>query len=171
MAIIKDNHIRFDPYAKGVFDDGVYSLYLLDHVKTFYYNDEHTYNYRIVGSSLTHSYKPASVEILKRTCELVRKFNLETGKDHSFTVAEANREIASLTAQLSKYFFNPQNPKPRHERYAELKKTLEEEPFASAVKDCQIKYLEDQHKLSALCMKTKFLLGLELYASIKMKFR
>lgn len=57
MSIIKENDIRFDPYAKGVFDDGVYSLYLLDHVKKFYYNGRHTYDYRVVDSSLTHAFK------------------------------------------------------------------------------------------------------------------
>lgn len=171
LSIIKDNGIRFDPYAKGVFDDGVYSLYLLDHVKSFYYNDEHTYNYRIVSSSLTHAFKPISVDILKRNCKLVRRFNKETGKDHSFTVAEANREVAFLTAQLSKYYFNPKNPKNRSERYAELKKTLREEPFSSAIRECKIKYLEDQHKYSAACMKLKFMFGLELYAKLKMRFR
>lgn len=171
LSIIKDYHIRFDPYAKGVFDDGVYSLYLLDHVKTFYYSDEHTYNYRIVGSSLTHAFKPISVDILKRNCELVRNFIEETGKDRTFVIAEANREVAFLTAQLSKYFFNPKNPKTRSERYDELKKTLEEEPFSSAIRNCQIRYLEDQHKYSAVCMKIKFLLGLELYAKLKMRFR
>ncbi|MCD8354636.1 MAG: glycosyltransferase [Clostridiales bacterium] len=171
LSIIKDNHIRFDPYAKGVFDDGVYSLYLLNHVKKFYYNDEHTYNYRIVGSSLTHAFKPVSVDILKRNSELVRRFIAETGKDHTFVVAEANREVAFLTSQLSKYFFNPKNPKTRSERYAELKKTLGEEPFSSAIRNCEIKYLEDQHKYSAVCMKAKFLFGLELYAKLKMRFR
>ncbi len=171
ISIIKENNIRFDPYAKGVFDDGIYSLYLLDHVNTFYYNSRHTYNYRVVDSSLTHSFKADSVEVLKRNCQLVRDFIENTGKDQSFVVAEANREVAFLTAQLSKYYFNPNNPASREERYGELRKSMTEEPFSSAIRDCRMKYLETQHIYSAVCMKMGFIFGLELYAMLKQRLR
>ncbi len=171
MSIIKNNNIRFDPEAKGVFDDGIYSLYLLDHINSFYYNNEHTYNYRIVGTSLTHAFKANSIDILKRNSALVRKFIKETDKDQSFVIAEANREITFLTAQLSKYFFNPANSKSRSEKYEELRETLRDEPFSLAIKECKIKYLEDQHKYSAICMKFHYLFGLEIYAKLKIKFR
>lgn len=169
LSIIKANGIRFDPYAKGVFDDGVYSLYLLDHVNSFYYNSEHTYNYRIVGTSITHAFRANSVDILKRNCELVRKFIKDTGKDKSFFVAESNREVAFLTAQLSKYYFNPQNPKGKKESAEELRTAINSEPFSSAIRNCSLRYLEDQHKASAMFMKLKWIAGLELYAWLKLR--
>lgn len=171
LEILKENNIRFDPRAKSVFDDGLYSLYLLDHVKSFYYNDEHTYNYRIVESSTIHAFKKNSVELLKNNSMLVREFIEKTGKDDSFRVAEANREIAFLTAQLSKYYFNDKNGLSRKQRYAELKAALTSEPFSSALKDSKIRYLETQHQFSVVFMRTKCMPALEAYAWLKVRFK
>lgn len=166
-SIVKANHIRFDPRTKGVFDDGLYSLYLLEHVNSFYYNGEHTYNYRIVEKSIIHSFKSNSVDLLRINSLLVREFIRETGKDDSFKVAEANREIAFLSAQLTDFYFNDQNGMKRSERYRRLKADLNSEPFDDAIKTCSFKYLETQHKFSATFMKMRFLPALELYAYLK----
>lgn len=171
LEILKKYAIRFDSRAKSVFDDGLYSLYLLDHVKSFYYNDEHTYNYRVVQSSTIHAFKKNSVELLKNNSMLVREFIENTGKDDSFRVAEANREIAFLTAELSKYYFNDKNGLSRKQRYGELNKALASEPFSSALKNSKIRYLETQHQFSIIFMRIKWMPALEAYAWLKMRLR
>lgn len=171
MSIIRENNIRFDPYAKGVFDDGVYSLYLLDHVNTFYYNDEHTYNYRIVGSSLTHAYKPAAMEIMQRNFKLVDQFIVETKKDESFRQAEHCRIVSALANYLSKYFFNPHNPNSHKDVVRELKQTIKSEPYRTALRSARSKYLEAKHVYIALCGKIGFAPGMELYAKLKLRLK
>lgn len=167
LSIIKDNGIRFDPYAKGVFDDGVYSLYLLDHVKKFYYNGEHTYNYRIVGNSLTHAFKPTAMDVARRNCELVAQFIEKTGKDDSYWQAEYCRRVALFASHLSKYFFNPQNPMTKEEVCKALIETLNNENFKPAFENAQAKYLERKHAYVCFCGKHKLYNGLALYVKLK----
>lgn len=171
MSIIKENNIRFDPYAKGIFDDGVYSLYLLDHVEKFYYNDKHTYNYRVVGSSLMHSFKPQAMEIMQRNFKLVKEFIKTTGKDSSFDQAEYCRVAASLSSYLSKYFFNPLNPKTNKEKRAELKKTLRSEPYHTSIYKAKLSNLEAKHAYVVICARLGFLPGMQLYAVLKQKLK
>ncbi len=173
LSIIKDNNIRFDPYSRGLFDDGVYSLYVLDHVKKFYYerNNRHTYNYRILGNSITQGFKKEAIEIFTRGCELVDKFINETHKDSEFQQAEYCRRVAYFSAYLTKYFYSLNNPKTDKEVTAELKQTLSKYPFKDAFANAKISNLESKHAYVLLCGKTGFIPGLKLYARLKQRFK
>lgn len=167
LAILKDNNIRFDPYAKGVFDDGVYSLYLLDYVKKFYYNRKHTYNYRIVGNSLTHAFKVNAMEIMKYNYELVDKFIKETNKDSSFKQAEDCRRVSFFASYLSKYYFNPNNNMTNKQVKEKLKDDLNKWPYKEAFSNANISNLEVKHKFILLCGRYKIYIGLRFYAYLR----
>ena len=171
MSIIKENDIRFDPYAKGVFDDGVYSLYLLDHVKKFYYNGRHTYDYRVVDSSLTHAFKKNALDIARRNCELVAKFINETGKDDSFWQAEYCRRVSFFASYLSKYFYNPENPMKSGEVKKEILKVLNGDLFRPAFQNAESKNLPYKHAFVLFCGKHRHIWGLKLYSTLKLKFK
>lgn len=171
MSIIKDNGVRFDPYAKGVFDDGVYSLYLLDYVKNFYYNGQHTYNYRIVGSSLTHAFKKNALDIARRNCELVSNFIEDTGKDESYWQAEYCRRVSLFASHLSKYFYNPQNLLDSKKVKKQILDALDSDMFKHAFQNANGRNLERKHAYVLFCGKHKLVLGLKLYAILKQKLR
>lgn len=171
MSIIKDNNIRFDPYAKGVFDDGVYSLYLLDYVKKFYYSGRHTYNYRVVGGSLTHAYKKNALDIAQRNCELVGKFIAETHKDGSYWQAEYCRRVALFASYLSKYFYNPQNPMNGREVKREILDALDGDVFKPAFDNAKRENLSRRHAYVLYCGRYKLIVGLKLYAKLKLRYR
>lgn len=173
LSILKENNIRFNPYTKGVFDDGIYSLYLLDHVKRFYYrrDKKHTYNYRIIGSSLTQGFKTDAMDILKRGCELVDKFIADTGKDEEFVQAEYCRRVAFFSAYLTKYFYSPNNPKSEKETEKEIRETLNKYPFKEAFQKADISNLENKHKYVLICGKTGFITGLKFYSTMKRKLK
>ena len=167
MSILKDNNIRFDPYAKGVFDDGIYSLYVLDHVKRFYFNRKHTYNYRMVGNSITHKFKENAMEIMKLNYELVDKFIKDTQKDESFIQAEACRRVSFFASYLSKYYFNPQSTLSVSEVRKKLLEDLSTWPYKEAFTVAKASNLEPKHRYILYCGKYKFYLGLKLYADLR----
>lgn len=171
MSIIKENNIRFDPYAKGVFDDGVYSLYLLEHVNQFYYNNHHTYNYRVVGNSLTHSFKSNALEIMQRNYDLVDKFINETEKDDSFKQAEYCRRVTSFASCLSKYFYNPNNAMSAKEIKKCIKETLCNDPYKTAFTNAKAKNLEPKHAFVLFCGKHRLIFGMKMYVILKNKIK
>lgn len=169
MSILKENNIRFNPYSKGVFDDGIYSLNLLEHVKKFYYrrDNKHTYNYRILGSSMIHGYKANAIEVLTCGCELIDKFIKKNGKDLDFVQAEYCRRVSFFAVQLSNYFYSPDNPKSDKEVSAEIRKVLGKYPFKEAFANAKMSNLEVKHAYVLLCGKLGFIPGLKLYAKSK----
>ena len=171
LKLLTNNGIRFDTKAKGVFDDGVYSLYLLNSVKRFYYNRKHTYNYRIVGSSLTHAYKPDAMEILKENYALVDEFINKTSKDASFIQAEQCRRIHYFTSYLSNFYFNPNNPNTIEVIKQSLLHDLEEWPYKEAFTSAKYRNLELKHKYILFAGKRKSFWMMKLYPDIKRMLR
>ena len=104
MSIIKNNKIYFDPYVKGRFDDGLWSLHMLDHVQTVCYLPEVTYNYRMLPNSITHAFKPQTMDILNRGYEKTEEWIKETKKDESFMKAHYGRVCMFFAMQLFQYF-------------------------------------------------------------------
>lgn len=172
MSIIKDNNIQFDPYAKGIFDDGVYSLYLLEHVNKFYYNDQHTYNYRVVGSSLTHSFKKNVMEVMECNYKLVDEFIAAChDNDESYKQAEYCRRVASFASYLSKYYYNPNNTMSNKEITQSIKNALDSEPYKTAFAKADKKNLETKHAFILFCVRFRLISGLKLYAKLKRMFK
>lgn len=167
MSIIKEHNIYFDPYAMGRFDDGIWSLYLLDYVKRLCYLPEKTYNYRITGTSICYAFKTNALEILGRGFELTEKFIKETGKDYSFVEAHYGRVCRYFALYLSQYFFAEKNPKSYRESSKELINTLKSEPYRTAIKKVDLSKLEMKHRCVVMLARAKIVPGLRLYAYLK----
>ena len=167
LSIIKDNGITFDPYVKGVFDDGIYSLYLLDHVNSLMYLHEHTYNYRIVDSSLTHSYKEGAMDTQKRGYERIEEFLIKTKKDRTYWEAYYAHVVAFFGGYLSKYFYNESNPKSKLVIREELSNILLSSPWKQAAESVDVSRLKTKDRFLARCMKSRSEVGLKLYVLAK----
>lgn len=167
MSVIKDNDVYFDSYVKGRFDDGLWSLHMLDQVKSVCYIQEVTYNYRMLTGSITHSFNPQALDIIERGFERTEDWIRETGKDESFLKAHYGRVCSFLALQLSQYFFNPDNPKPRKEVRAELKQTINKEPYKTALCKVDMKFLKCKHRYVTVCAKHQWIIGMNIYAILK----
>ncbi len=166
-SIIKDNGIYFEGYVKHFWEDGIFNLYVLEHIKGFYYNDKHTYNYRMLGDSWIHSFRADLLELMPRNHQVVMKFMAETGKDKNFLEAESCRQIGSLSSLLIRYFFHCQNTIPNKLRIRSLKKTLSEDPYRTAISAVNLRKLTLKHAYLALCVKAKCVIGLHLFVIIR----
>lgn len=167
MSIIKDNEVYFDPYVKGRFDDGLWSLHMLDYVSSVCYIQEVTYNYRNLSSSITHSYKPQALDIIERGFKKTQDWINATEKDYSFMQAHYGRVCMFLALQLSQYFFNPMNEKTNKERTSELRTVLKREPYKTAIKKVDFSKLETKHKYVVICARMNAIWGMKLYVCLK----
>ena len=170
-SLVKNAGIRFDSYVKGQYDDGLFTMYLLERVQSIYYHAEHTYNYRIISESITRKFNPYTIEYLKRNCEKMDAFIMETKQSVGFKQAEYCRRVSFLAATLSSYFFNPNNSKPNREKREELRQWLCRYPFDIAFCEARIEKLENKHKYVLFCGKLRFVRGLEFYTWMKRKIK
>lgn len=166
-SLVRENKVYFDPYLRGVFDDGLWSLHLFDYVKSFAYIHQKTYNYRMVEGSLTHSFKPNAMETQERGYERVEEWLIKTRKDKSYWTAYYAHVVRFFGGYLSRYFFNPNNPKPRNEVRKELDECLSREPYATAAKNVSLELLEAKDMYLAIAERLHALTMLELYVKAK----
>ena len=167
MSVIKENNVLFDPYVRGRFDDGLWSLHMLDYAKSVCYIQEVTYNYRIVEGSLTHAFKPQALEIIERGFERTEDWIKETEKDDDFLRAHYGRVCSFFALQLSQYFFNPNNPKTKKEVRAELRAVMERDPYKTAFRRVDMKKLETKHQIVVACARLKLIPALKFYVFLK----
>ncbi len=167
--LIHKNEILFDPYVEGVYDDGLFTLEVLQRAKKIAYFGKSVYNYRILSSSIVHSYRKGLVEKFEKNCERIDDFTERYGKDSAFINAEYCRRVAYLSSFLSAYFFSENNPMSDKEKNRELLETLDRNPWRVAIDTANIDFLEFKHRMTCLCMRKRFLPGLRLYALMKKK--
>ena len=138
-SLITDNGLYFDPYVKGIFDDGIFMLNVFEHAKNVSYIAKNTYYYRIVSGSLTHKYNPSILDTYDRIYERISEFSKKYNKDHSFTQAYYVRVLYYLNKALSVCFMNKHNDKSDSERFKEFVLTAQREPYQTAIRQVRLK--------------------------------
>lgn len=154
-SIIEENHLRFDPYVKGIYDDNLFTLHYLMHVNKLSYIQKPVYDFRLVSGSLTQSYKANTLDINNRIFERINDFIDETGKREFFQEAFYVYVIRRLSKSMNVYFFANNNPKPLEERLNELKSVMNQEPYKTAVSKVKLNKLLNNHKVVALLARMK----------------
>lgn len=169
--LIKDNNIEYNPAVKGVYDDGLFTIEVLEHAKKIAYNGNCTYNYRILGGSIVHSFKKDMVSRFELNCfemdKLIRKYS----KDDLFQQAEYCRRIAYYSSFLSSYYYNASNPADKDTRVREIKEAIGRSPWKEAINHAEYRYLENKHRYTLFCLKHNIIAGLKLYSIAKRKLK
>jgi glycosyltransferase involved in cell wall biosynthesis len=168
-SIVRDSGVRFDPYLMGVFDDGLWSIQVLDYVNSLLYIHEKTYNYRIVESSLTNSFKDNAIDIQKNGYERIEKFLKDTHKDSSYWDAYYAHVVRFFGGYLSRYYYNQNNP---NLKYADnyVRSDMQRWPYSSAALHVNIGKLVAKDRLLAYSIRHKSLFGLKTYVGLKNLF-
>ena len=129
-----EHNITFDVRVKGIFDDILYTAYILASANIIAYIQKNVYNYRILSNSITHSYKPNLLEINDAIFNSWNEFINKFGADGRFEEAYAANIIRRLKSTLGLYYFSPKNPNPLREQFADIKQLIKNEPYASAIR-------------------------------------
>ena len=152
-SIIQENHLRFDPYVKGIYDDNLFTLHYLMPTNSISYIQYPVYNYLLITSSITRSYKANSLDISERIYKRINDFIDETGDREFFEEAFYIYVVRRFMRLLDVYFCAENNPKSQEERYQEIKDTLNSEPYATAFKRVKLNQLMTNHKIVAILAK------------------
>lgn len=151
--IIRDNNLRFDPYVKGIYDDNLFSLHYLMHVKKLSYVKKPVYYYKTVSGSLTEGYKKNLMDINSRIFKKINEFAEEMGDTEYFREAFYVYVIRSLSRAMQRYFFSVDNEKSMSEKCAELKSILRSEPYRTAIREVEFNKLMNTHKTVVMCAR------------------
>ncbi len=151
--IIQKYDLKFDPYVMGVYDDNLFTLYYLMHVKSVSYVNIPIYNFCIEDESLTQSYRPNTLEINRRIFERINEFIDKTGDREFFEEAFYVYVIRRFSKSLNVYFFADNNGKTKKEICTELKQTMKSEPYRTAIKEVDIRKLLNNHKVVVFLAK------------------
>lgn len=168
LSLIKENNILFDPYVGGVYDDGLFTLEILEKATKIAYSNICAYNYRILTSSIVHAYRKGMVEKFEKNCERIDQFAEKYKKGNDFQNAEYARRIAYFSSFLSAYFFSKHNPESDEDKKRELLNAMNRTPWKEAIQNANMVFLENKHKFTLLCMRRKIVVGLKTYCILKM---
>ena len=152
-SIIDEHHLRFDPYVKGIYDDNLFTLHYLMHVKKLSYIQEPVYNYLILSTSITNSYKKNTLDINERIFKRINDFIDETGDRAFFEEALYINIMRRLTRSTDVYFFSGNNPKSLSGRCRELRETFKTEPYKTAIHKVKLNQLIINDRIVALFAK------------------
>lgn len=166
-SLIKDNDIWYNPLVKGVYDDGLFTIEALEFATKIVYEQNCTYNYRILESSIVHIFKQDMVSRFELNCVAMDDYINKYRKDEDFIQAEYCRRIAYFSSFMSSYFFHEKNEQSKKEKINDLKHTIKRSPWKEAVEKAQYKNLEKKHMYTLFCMRTGLFEGLNLYSSMK----
>lgn len=131
-SVITDNGIAFDPSLKGLFDDGCFTLHVLEAAKSVAYAQTPTYYYRHVAGSITRRFGGAPFEKYEAVYGAIESFICEYDKGEEFNRALCLRKFIYLNKSMETYFFNPQNPASEDERYREFVELVKSPVYADA---------------------------------------
>ncbi len=171
LGLIKEKEIKFDPYVQGIYDDGLFTMEVLEYAKKILYSGICAYNYRILNSSLVHTYKSDMIARFERNCERMDDFIVKYDKGDDFAQAEYGRRIAYLSSFLTSYFFNSENPHGLEEVERELRQLLSKDPWRVAIDNVKYHNLELKHQYTLWCMRAECINGLKLYSFTKKKLK
>lgn len=143
--LLLDNDIRFDLRVKGIFDDILYTAYIFAAAKVVAYVHVPVYNYRQLGSSITHSYKANLLEINDAIFNSWQEFMEKYGKDGQFQKPYYANVIRRFKSTLGLYFFSEKNTKPFRAQCAELKALMETEPYRTALREVDESKLHNKY--------------------------
>lgn len=128
------NNIEFDVRVKGIFDDILYTAYILANAKKIVYIQKNVYNYRILSNSITHSFKANLLDINEAIFNSWDEFLKKYGSDGRFDEAYAANVIRRLKSTLGLYYFSPKNPMSLRQQFKDIKRLIATEPYATAIR-------------------------------------
>ena len=143
--LLERENFTFDLTVKGICDDLLYSIHLFAAAKRVAYVPTVIYNYRLLGNSITHTYKANLLDINAAIFNAWEVFMNRYGSDGQYRRSYHVFVIRRLKAALGMYFFSSKNPKPLKDQYGELKELLATEPYRSAIRQVQTDKLQNRY--------------------------
>lgn len=161
--LIDSNQLRFDLYVKGIFDDGLFSLYVFEYAKKISYIRACTYHYRILQSSLMRGYDPNRIEVNNKVFRKIKQFYQVYQKDSVFLEAYYARIVLYINYLFVSYLSNEKYVGTVKQNFSEFKQIMKAEPYLSALKNADTKRLRKKERRVVVLARLHLYLAIWLY--------
>ncbi len=143
------NNIKFDVRVNGLFDDIIYTAYVLASLTTFSYISKPVYAYRILTTSITRTYKSNLLDTNSAIFNSWNEFLEKYDTDHIYREAYYANVVRRFDDSLNRYFFSEDSDKTSKEVRAELGEVMSSEPYKSVPKYINLNKLTKRHRMLA----------------------
>ena len=150
--LIEQHHIRFPDIRKtGTYEDGLFNLEVMAHVKKAVFLDEYFYHYRRgMDGSLTTAYKEDLPQKWKYMFSLIREHISKNSLEADFSQALSNRIALGLIALGIN---EAENPAGARSVVRGLQNILRDEEYRSAIRKLDLSPMPIHWKAFFLCAK------------------
>ncbi len=140
--LLIESNITFDLRVKGIFDDILYTAYIFANANIVQYTHAVVYNYRQLGTSITHGFKGNLIQINSAIFHSWDEFLDRYGSDGRFRKPYLAMVMRRFRSLFDYYFFHDNNTKPLKEQLSELDSLIKTDPYCTAIKEA------DSHMLA-----------------------
>lgn len=153
--LIVKNEIKFDPYVKGIFDDGLFALSVFQFAQSVSYIQKSIYHYRLLQTSLIHKFTPNCMEVNKRIFQRIREFSENYQRGESFIKAYYARVIRRMMNIFKTYLFHEKFDKTRKEKYKEFIQIFKEYDYHNAIYAVELNSLSKKQAFIVVLARLK----------------
>ncbi len=146
MELITQNGIEFDPSVKGIFDDIIYTAYILDAAGTISYISNPVYTYYINEESITHGYKENILEINNAIFDSWMSFLKKSGKNEELLPAFYANVLRRFADSVERYFYYQIAMLKNKGAYREMRDVMHCYPYKNISEKVEYKKLSAYHK-------------------------
>lgn len=158
--LLKNNKIQFDTRLKGVYDDIIYVAYVLANAKKIAYISTPVYYWRILSTSITHTYKSNAFDINNAIFNSWKEFISRYDSQGMFIKPFYASIIRRFVDIIPIYFLSLKNPKKFSVRMKEMKMLILEPLYQEAIHGVEPSKLTFFQRQIWILMKIKFSYGI-----------
>ena len=136
-SLILENEITFDTSVKGIFDDIIYTAYVLANAKRIAYIQEPVYYYRSLSISITRTYKPQAIEQNKAIFKSWEVFMAKYDENGLFQKPFYATVIRRFIDIVPVYFASSKNPDGLFKRRSEMLSVINDTIYQEAIKNVE----------------------------------
>jgi len=146
--VISLNNLRFVTTTSGIFDDGLFTMSVLEVAKGVSYVRRPCYFYRVLQSSISHRYNPDRPAIHRAVFKEVRCI-LGDPIPSEFRSASAARSFSYFMITCKTYLFHPENHESWHVRYDSFGAFVRSSENREAFRDLDVERLSKRQRVVA----------------------
>ncbi len=162
-SMLVEKVVRF-PTSISLFEDGVFGLTAFEHAKVISYLRVPFYNYRVLETSLCHSYKYNNIDLYKRISFEIRSLAERFAKGPDFYDAYETRFIYYAKKQVGHIFASDLK---FWDKYRECKKLLTNEFYIPFLNKIATKPLVKNERLFGRLVRLKLYLFLSFLMQVR----